>query len=184
MAELQKTTDVEARVLTIREQQVLIDRDVAELYGVTTKEVNQAVKNNPDMFPEDYVLELQRAEKQQLVNEIDRFKTMKHSAVNPHAFTEKGLYMLATILRSPLAKEVTFAIIETFTKLRTLAKAINDVNLAAEGGDTPTEQETQRLQDMMTDMFKNPLPLKVQKVTATINLGLIKFTAEISRQAK
>lgn len=184
MDEIKKTGEVESRVLTLRGQQVLIDRDVAELYGVTTKEVNQAVRNNPDKFPEDYMFGLQRAEKQELVKKIDRFETLKHSAVNPRAFTEKGMYMLATILRSPMATEVTFAIIETFAKLRMVARAIDTANREAEAGKMPTEAETSKIQAMATDVFKNPLPLRVQSFTATINLGIIKISAEISRKPK
>lgn len=184
MDEIKKTGEVESRVLTLRGQQVLIDRDVAELYGVTTRDINKAVRNNPDKFPDGYMFELQRAEKQELVENFHRFDTMKFSTVNPHAFTEKGLYMLATVLHSPLATEVTFAIIETFTKLRMVARAIDDANKAAEAGNMPTEAETSKIQEMATDVFKNPLPLRVQSFTATINLGVIKISAEISRKPK
>lgn len=92
-----KEQDIESYLVELRGKQVLIDRDVAALYGVETKRVNEAVKNNPERFPEGYILSLQVAEKQQLVENFDRFKSMKHSVMEPKAFTEKGLYMLATI---------------------------------------------------------------------------------------
>lgn len=76
-----------------------------------TKEVNQAVKNNPDKFHDGYILELREAERLELVKTFDRLAPLKHSTVAPHAFTEKGLYMLATILRSETATQATLGII-------------------------------------------------------------------------
>ena len=72
---------------------------MAELYGVKTKRVNEAVKNNPERFPKGYVFELSDYEKDKLVENFDRFNLLKHSTTPPKAFTEKGLYMLATILK-------------------------------------------------------------------------------------
>lgn len=117
---LVETHEIEARLIELRGKKVLIDRDVAELYGVETKRVNEAVKNNPDKFPQGYFFTLQGSEKQQLVENFDHFKTLKNSPVEPRAFTEKGLYMLATILKSERATAVTIAIIETFAKVREL----------------------------------------------------------------
>ena len=95
-----------------KKQKVILDSDVAKIYGVETKRVNEAVKNNPDKFPNDYLFELTKSE---LENLRSKFSTTKFSKtrVTPKAFTEKGLYMLATILRSRKAVNATFAIIET-----------------------------------------------------------------------
>ncbi len=103
MDEIIKIDDVQNLVIKLRGQEVLLDRDVATLYGVKTKEVNQAVKNNPNKFPFGYIFEVDRIEREELVKNFDRFKTLKHSTVAPTAFTERGLYMLATILKSELA---------------------------------------------------------------------------------
>ena len=89
--------NVESRILEIRGFKVILDSDLAELYGVETKRINEAVKNNPDRFPSDYITELTQDEKSELVEKFDRFKRLKHSSVTPKAITEKGLYMLATI---------------------------------------------------------------------------------------
>ena len=118
------TNDVMARIIKIRGQEVLLDRDVAELYGVETRDINKAVKNNPDKFPEGYIFTLQRSEKQELVENFHRFETLKHSTVEPHAFTERGLYMLATILKSKQATSTTLAIIDSFVKLREISRNI------------------------------------------------------------
>ena len=115
---------IEKLLIKIRKQEVLVDRDVAHLYGVETKRINAVVKNNIEKFPQDYMFELNYKENQLVVNN-DRFKSIKHSNVNPKVFTEKGLYMLATLLRSKKANEVTFQIIETFAKIRELNKNIN-----------------------------------------------------------
>ena len=80
---------------------MIIDADVADLYGVETKRINEAVSNNPEKFPDGYILELSKNEKNELVENFDRFNRQKHSTAIPKAFTEKGLYMLATILKKP-----------------------------------------------------------------------------------
>ena len=98
------------------------------MYGVETRDINKAVKNNPKKFPPGYIIELNRSEKQELVENFHRFNTLKHSTVAPHAFTEQGLYMLATILKGDLAISTTIAIIDTFTQLRKLARTIDKVN--------------------------------------------------------
>ena len=83
-------------------QKVLIDNDVTEIYGVETKRINEAVKNNPDRFPDGYYFEVDKLTKNKLVENFDRFKKMKHSTVSPKAFTEKGLYMLANIIKNKI----------------------------------------------------------------------------------
>ena len=112
---------IEKAIVLVKGQNVLIDSDVASLYGVLTKEVNQAVKNNPEKFPSGYIVEADRGE---LVKNFDRFINLKHSTAQPKAFTEKGLYMLATIIKSPQATAATISIIEVFTKLRELSHTI------------------------------------------------------------
>ena len=113
--------DVESKIITLRGQQVILDCDVAELYGVETKRINEAVSNNPEKFPEGYVLLLEEQEKNELVEIFDRFEKQKHSTVLPRAFTEKVLYMLATILKSPRAVQTTIAIVEAYAKLKELS---------------------------------------------------------------
>ena len=125
--EITKFETLESMLINYRNKIVVIDRDVAELFGVETKEINKAVKNNPDKFPNGYILELTKKEKSELVKNFHRFNSLKHSTVSPKAFTEKGLYMLATILKSDVATEVTLQIIETFAKVKELSRNINDI---------------------------------------------------------
>ena len=107
-----KIENVKDLLLTIDNQQVLLDKDVAILYGVETKRINEAVKNNQDRFPVGYIIEVNKDTKNELVENFDRFKTLKHSTSLPKAFTEKGIYMLATILTTKKAIQTTIDIIE------------------------------------------------------------------------
>lgn len=119
--------DLESRLIRYKNEYVLVDRDVAQLYGVETREINQAVLNNPEKFPEGYIVELSKDEKSELIKTFDRFETLKHSSANPKVFTEKGLYMLATIIKSKTATQTTLKIIETFAKVKELSRNINAI---------------------------------------------------------
>ena len=181
MGQKEDIVKTENKIIVIRDKQVILDRDVAELYGVETKRINEALKNNPDKFPDGYVITLSIKEKDELVENFDRFKTLKHSTVEPHAFTEKGLYMLATILKSPLATEVTIAIIETFSKVREVSRAIAKVNDDAEKGIMPKEEEQGKIQNLMGEVLADNLPLKMRKMAFSLNLGFLKVSVETTR---
>ncbi|MCQ2369914.1 MAG: ORF6N domain-containing protein [Paludibacteraceae bacterium] len=118
---------VENKIITLRGQQVILDSDVAQLYGVETKHINQAVRNNLDKFPKGYVFQLQDAENQYVVKNFDHLSALKYRPQLPTAFTEKGLYMLATILKSPRATKTTLSIIEAFANLRNLTRNVQAV---------------------------------------------------------
>jgi len=125
MNELVVQGEISGRIFTLRAKEVMLDRDLAELYKVSTKVLNQAVKRNIKRFPSDFMFQLNEVEKNELVTNCDRFKTLKHSSVNPYAFTEQGVYMLATVLKSDVAIDVNIAIMRTFTKLREFSKHYN-----------------------------------------------------------
>ncbi len=114
--------EVRRRIVDVRGRSVIVDADVAALYGVETKRVNEAVRNNPDKFPPDYLFELDAAELEDLRTKIPSTNLSSKSRSLPKVFTEKGLYMLATVLKSRRATETTFAIIETFAKVRALKR--------------------------------------------------------------
>ncbi|MFA7021825.1 ORF6N domain-containing protein [Aliarcobacter sp.] len=125
--EIIKFEELENKLIKYNEEFVLVDRDVAQLYGVETRDINKAVSNNPEKFPEGYIIELNEDEKKELVENFHRFNKLKHSTVNPKVFTEKGLYMLATIIKSKVATQTTIKIIETFAKVKELSRNINDI---------------------------------------------------------
>ena len=117
---LYNTSEIENRIFTMRGVQVMVDRDLAELYQVETKVLNQAVKRNIDRFPTVFRFLLTDAEKDELVTNCDRFKNLKHSSNNPYVFTEQGVAMLSAVLRSNTAVKVSIEIINAFVEMRKL----------------------------------------------------------------
>lgn len=115
--EIIKFEELENKLIKYNEEFVLVDRDVAQLYGVETREINQAVLNNLDKFPQGYIVELKDEEKIELIKKFDRFNKLKHSTVNSKVFTEKGLYMLATIIKSKVATQTTIKILEDIIEI-------------------------------------------------------------------
>ena len=116
--------EVEDKIAVIRGMQVIADADVATLFGVETKDVNRAVRNNPDKFPARYMFELNINELRDLRCKISSTNVSAMNRNSTKVFTEQGLYMLATILSSDRAKAATFAIIETFSKVRSLRREV------------------------------------------------------------
>ena len=151
------------------------------MYGVQTKELNQAVKNNPEKFPKGYILELSEPEKFELVKNFDRFEKQKHSTVLPKAFTEKGLYMLATILKSPKAVETTIAIVEAYAKLKELSRVIVVV---PQYEDKSTEQQVllHRGGQLVEDIMNDILPKQSSETSFELNLAMFKFKHSVKRE--
>lgn len=112
------TQVIENRIYTMRGVQVMVDRDLAELYGVETKRLNEAVKRNIERFPEKFRFQLTDDEKLKLVANCDRFRLLKHSSSNPFVFTEQGIAMISAVLRSETAIEVSIRIMEAFVAMR------------------------------------------------------------------
>lgn len=116
--EVTVTAPIESRIMSIRGRQIMIDRDLAELYGVETKVLNQAVKRNMERFPERFRFQLTKKEMNELVTNCDRFNSLKHSTARPYAFTEQGVAMLSTILRSETAIRMSIHIMDAFVAMR------------------------------------------------------------------
>ena len=112
---------IENRIFTIRGQKVMIDRDLAELYEVETRTLNQAVKRNRARFPQDFMFKLSRDELNELITNCDRFQILKHSPTTPNAFTEQGVSMLSSVLNSDRAIAINIEIIRAFVRLRQFA---------------------------------------------------------------
>lgn len=109
---------ITSRIFLIRGRKVMIDRDLSELYGVETKYLNRQVKRNKERFPDEFMFQLNRDEKHELVTICHRFGTLKHSVNSPYAFTEHGVAMLASVLNSERAVKISIMIIRTFVRLR------------------------------------------------------------------
>ena len=125
---------VRHKIILLRDCQVILDTDIAGSYGVETKRINEAVKNNLDKFPEGYMFRLTNEEVNNLRSKFSTTKVSSKSRTLPKVFTEKGLYMLATILKSKNALNVTFAIIETFTQVRCLKRELVDLHKETDSG--------------------------------------------------
>ena len=178
---------VESMILAIRGVNVILDADVAYLYGVETKRINEAVKNNPDKFPEDYMFALTDEELQVLrstrsTSNILRSKFSTKSRTLPKAFTEKGLYMLATILRSKKSIEVTFAIIETFVKVREIKREL--VDLHNETDKNILSDKMNHFSDVLSDIVMPDLETSETESILELNfiIGKIKHTVKRIRK--
>ena len=109
---------IKSRIFTVRGLQVVVDRDLAELYGVQTKVLNQAVKRNANRFPPEFMFVLAKDETEELVTNCDRFASMKHSSVPMRAFSEHGVIMVASVLKSDIAAQISVKITRVFVAMR------------------------------------------------------------------
>lgn len=148
---------IEARILLIRGQKVLLDADLAELYGTTTKVLNQAVKRNGNRFPEDFVFQLSTAEKQEVVTNCDHLARLKYSPARPYAFTEHGAIMAASVLSAPRAVEASIYVVRAFVKLREmlathreLAHKLGQLERRLEGHDTAIRSLVEAIRELAT----------------------------------
>ncbi len=119
---------LERSILVIRGQKVMLDADLAELYGVPTKRLNEQVRRNADRFPEDFMFQLTEAEKRQVVAICDHLKRLRYSPNLPYAFTEHGAVMLASVLNSPTAVQASISIVRAFLRLRQILSAQTDLS--------------------------------------------------------
>jgi len=180
MSNIIQSNQVENLIITIRRERVLLDSDIAMLYGVETKEINQAVKNNLDKFPKGYVFEIDMNEKMELVKIFDRFNKLKHSVTSPKAFTEKGLYMLATILKSPKATQTTLTIVETFAKIRELSRSVAE--LAKKPEKKHQNELMQKSGEIISDVLGGGLNVSDTETDIEINFAILKFKHRIHRK--
>ena len=178
--------EVENKIVVIRGQEVLLDRDIAELYGVETREVNQAVRNNPRKFRDGYMIELTSEESSVLRSKILTLDNTsgkgRYSKYNFKAFTERGLYMLATILKSKRAEDATIAIIETFAKVRSLKRELVELHK-----ETDKEKQTQKIKhfgEVLTDIVMPDLQTQETESSLEINFLIGKIRHTVKRVRK
>jgi len=179
MSKTVKFKQIEEKIISIRGQQVILDSDVAILYGVETKDINKSVKNNPDKFPSGYILEL---DKEELNNLRWKFSTtnLSMTRVPPKAFSEKGLYMLATILKGERATQTTIEIIEVFAKIRELSRAVSELS---QSPDEPRQKSLmQRSGEIMADILGDELQVTDTETSIEINFAVMKFKHTVKRK--
>ena len=173
---------VRSLLVAIRGQMVLLDRDVAALYEVQTKEVNQAVRNNPDKFPAGFVFQLNSLELENWKSKIltSNLSEEELSSVKmgmrklPYAFTERGLYMLATILKGRAATRATLAIVDTYARVREMSQTMEALQRVQDGGE---EQRSllQKTGELLADIVGKNLATKSCETEIEFNFALVKI---------
>jgi len=173
---------VRSKIIEIRNHKVILDSDVAELYGVEAKRVNEAVRRNSEKFPDDYIIELNNQEWEEVRSQIATSPLGGGRAYKPKAFTERGLYMLATILKSPQAISTTIAIIDTFAQLKTLTQSVYQF--------AKTKNNKQRIKifenstQIITDLLDNELTVSQQETNFKIKLPFFEISRKVTRIKK
>ena len=175
---------VEDKIAVIRNVDVIADADVAALYGVETREINQAVRNNRDKFPTSYMFELSNNELKDLRSKILTTNVSSKSRSTTKVFTERGLYMLATILKGKTAKNMTFAIIETFAKVRELKRELLDLH--QEKDKEKQASKMQHFGELLTDIVMPDLQTSETESSLEINffIGKLKHTVKRVRKER
>ena len=181
MSDIIKMENIQELIFEIRGVKVILDCDVAELYGVETKRINEAVKNNPDKFPDGYINELTKNEWDSLKSKFST-STKGGKVKLPSAFTEKGLYMLATILKSPTATQTTIAIIEAFSKIRELSRNIKE--LAAVKDKSHQKSLMQKSGEIIAKILDDDLQTTDTETSIEINFAVLKFKHIIKKKGK
>lgn len=175
-----KFETVQDRIISVRGEQVIIDRDLADLYGVETRDINKALKNNPDKFPDGYMFELTKDEKAEVVEIFHHLELVRFSPHLPKAFTEKGLYMLATILKSPQATQTTISIIETFAKLKSFTRNINEISRT--NSEAKQKQLIRKSGDIIGELLDDELNTNETETTIELNLAVLKLKHTVKRK--
>jgi hypothetical protein len=150
---------IESRIFSIRNNQVMIDRDLAEMYQVEVKRLNEQVKRNIERFPESFRFQLTEDEKNELVANCDRFETLKHSSNNPYAFTEQGVAMLSAVLRSETAIKVSIQIMGAFVEMRKILSNHSELLQRMEGFERKQIETDQKFEQVFKALeAKNEIP--------------------------
>lgn len=180
--ELVNIENVVSKIVHIRGVDVIADADVAELYGVETKRVNEAVRNNAVKFPNGYVFLLTDSELHELRSKISSTNVSVMSRNSTRVFTERGLYMLATILKSERARAVTFAIIETFYKVRSLKRELLQLHQESD-----KEKQTSMMKhfgELLTDIVMPDLQTNETETQLELNFVIGKLKHSVKRIRK
>lgn len=172
---------IENKIITIQDKQVILDSDIADLYGVETKRINEAVKNNPDKFPEGYIIYLTQDDLEYLRSNFSTARFSK-TRVIPKGFSEKGLYMLATILKSLKATQATISIIETFAKVRELSRTIS--KLSDHSDKARQKSMLQKSGELISDILSDDLQIIGTETTIEFNLSVLKVKHTVKKRLK
>jgi len=163
MNEIEVSGSIEKKILVIRGRRVMLDRDIAELYGVSTKSLNQAVKRNIERFPEDFMFQLSSDEKNEVVTNCDHLKLLKFSPQLPYVFTEQGVAMLSGVLNSKRAITVNIAIMRVFVRLRQIFYTHKEFAAKLNEHDFIIEKHDEKINKIFGTIQKLTSPLQKPK---------------------
>jgi hypothetical protein len=155
---------IEQTILIIRNKKVILDSDLAGLYGVETKALNQAVKRNSERFPENFMFRLTEAEKDEVVTNCDHLAKLKFSPNLPYVFTEHGALMAANVLNSQKAISMSLAIINTFIKLRQILSVNKDLSHRLDELEKKYNYNFQVVFRAIRKLLSSPEELKKEKI--------------------
>ena len=185
--------DVQDKIIVLRGEPVILDRDLAKLYGVETREISQALKNNPRKFPAGYTFILDNQDIAEMRSKIlitslgdtenEQVKPIfSKSHYNPVAFTERGLYMMATILKSRQAELTTIAIIDTFASVKELTRTLRELN------NTEKQEEQKGLLkksgELIGEIIGNDMATAETETELELNFAVLKLKHTIKRKKK
>jgi len=155
---------IERKVLLIRGERVMLDADLAELYGVETKRLNEQVRRNKERFPEDFMFQLTVAEKMEVVANCDHLSKLKFSPNLPYAFTEHGAIMAASVLNTPLAVEMSVQVVRAFVKLREMISTHKDLAKKLEDLEKKYDTQFKLVFDAIRQLMTPPEPKKKRAI--------------------
>ena len=154
------------KIIVLRDKKVMIDRDLAELYGVTTKRLNEQVKRNLKRFPDDFMFQITKAEKEEIILQFEHLNALKFSPVLPYVLTEHGAVMLASVLNSDKAIEVNIQIVRVFTQIRQMLVDNTDLRIEIEKIKKKMDNHSKNIEvvfqylDELLEKKENPKPRK------------------------
>jgi len=175
---------IQSQIFTIRGKQVMVDRDLAKLYTTTTKALNQAVKRNVSRFPEKFCFQLDEVEKNGLVTNCDRFKTLKHSSYQINAFSEQGIAMLSSVLRSEIAVKISIQIMDAFVEMRKFLKDNAEVFIRLENVERKQLRADEKFDKIFDALQSNDLKPKQGIFYDGQVFDAYTFVADLIREAK
>lgn len=163
---------IDDKIFIIRGIQVMLDRDLAELYEVETRALNQAVKRNENRFPNDFMFELEENEKNELITKCDNLQNLKYNPSKVKVFTEQGVYMLATVLKSKIAVDVNLSIMRTFTKLKNQSVPYFDIIKRLDALEVDNS-DTKKLLKKVVQVVSNMQSIQDEAKNNTKRIGFI-----------
>jgi len=155
---------IETKIYLIRGHKVMLDSDLAELYGVEVKQLKRQVRRNIDRFPEDFMFQLQKEEYESLRSHFGTLKRGEHAKYLPYVFTEQGVAMLSSVLNSERAVQVNIAIMRTFVKIREMLSTHKDLARKLANMEKKYDSQFKMVFDAIRELMRPPVEPKKRKI--------------------